>query len=113
MENRHIIGAVPGAVLAAYAYFIVVKDDAIIHLLISISRAALETGWIDAVVAAHRKKKLQGIGKLSLLRLADSSPLNFSRVVILLIAGHLAAVTSYTFGGIKMEAILLPCVKRW
>ena len=108
MKDGHVVGAVPGAILAADADIVVVKDDAITHLFISVGGTAFEAGRIYAVVAAHGQKELQGIGKLPAFGFADSSPFNVCWVVVLLVAGHLAAVAADALGGVEVEAVLLP-----
>jgi hypothetical protein len=107
IENRHFIRTVPRTVLASDTDIVIMKDDPIVEFYIRFGRAAPQTLGIDAVVAAHRIEELECIGKCPHLHLSNPSPLDFGRIVVLLIAGDFTAVTADTGCRIEVEAILL------
>ena len=104
---RHSVLAIPGAVLAAYAGVGIVENDTRDRIFtISVDRTAFQAGRLDAVVAPHRKVKALRAGIDTTLELTDFAPLQMRRVVVLLVARHLAAVTPDAPGHVEVETIL-------
>ena len=74
---------------------------------VRVNRTALQTGRLDAMIAPHRKMKSLSVGVGATLQFADLSPLQVRRIVVLFVAGHLAAVAPDATGHIEVEAVLL------
>src|SRR5689334_23323751 len=110
---RHTVGTVPGAVLAANTDVGVVFDYArLFDLGVSFDRTAVQAGWLQAVIAAHRQVQALCIGKDAAFNLAHSAPVQVTGVAVLFVARHHAALAAYALGHVEVEAVLLTRARR-
>jgi hypothetical protein len=110
---RNPVGAIPGAVSTADTSVRIVENDAGFETFrVGINRAPLQTRGYEAVITPHGEVEPLGERIGAGLDLADTPPIDFKGVTILLRTGHLTAPAADAAGHVEMKTVLLPRRRR-
>ena len=104
---RDPVRAIPAAITAADAFLFLMFHNAVFQFDVGIGGTSREAGGIQAMIAGHRKMETFGLGVHAAFNLSDTAPVDGGRIVVLLVAGHDAALAADTASHVEMKTVLL------
>jgi hypothetical protein len=106
---RNPVRTVPSAIATSDTSVRIVQNDTSFPILrVGIYRAPLKTGRLEAMIAPHGEVEPLGEWIGAALDLADTPPVDFKGVTVLLRASHLTASAANTAGHVEVKTVLFP-----